>query len=309
MMDFCEFYFPSADGKTNIHALEWKPEGEARAVLQIAHGVAEYALRYDAFARFLAEHGIAVLANDHINHGQSISAGARPVYFDKDKGWSYAVDDMYSLLSLGKEKYPQVPYFLMGHSMGSFLARTFLIRYPSDVNGAIIMGTGQQASLTVAGGRMVAWLESRKAGWEDYSTLVDKLAFGAYNKRFAPNRTAFDWLSRSEKNVDAYIADPLCGGRTTLGLFYAMLGGIGFICKQKNVEKMDKATPIFFISGEQDPVGDCGRGVKAAYESFRRAGVVDLTLRLYPGLRHEILNEEEKQTVYGDILTWLDNRI
>ena len=309
MMNLREFTFLSADGKTPIHCIEWKPEGEVRAVLQIAHGVAEYAMRYSGFARFLTENGIAVLANDHIGHGESMAEGATPVYFGEKDGWKFVVDDMHTLYETGRKLFPGVPYYLMGHSMGSFLARTFLIRYPSRVDGAIIMGTGQQLHIVTAGGRLTAKAESRKYGWEGFSELVDKLAFGAYNKAFAPNRTTHDWLSRNEANVDAYIADPLCGGKASLGLLYDMLGGISFICDRKNVKRMDMYTPVLFISGGDDPVGDRGKGVVSAYNSFRRAGVKDLTIQLYPGMRHEILNEKEYQTVYDFILNWLDKRI
>ena len=202
-----------------------------------------------------------------------------------------------------------LPYFLLGHSMGSFLARTYLIRYPGTVDGAIIMGTGQMAPAVIAGGRAVAAEEARRVGEDQSSPLVQELAFGAYNKRFAPNRTEFDWLSVNPDNVDRYIQDPLCGGNPTIGLFREMLGGLRFIAKPENLRKMNLNTPILFISGEMDPVGDCGKGVKRAYESFRKAGVRSVFLKLYPELRHEILNEDCRETVYGDILQWLESRV
>lgn len=309
MVNFREFTFPSHDGITPIRAVEWRGDGEVRAVLQIAHGVAEYIDRYNDFARFLCEHGFLVVGNDHIGHGGSVATGAASVYFGKHNGWEHVTDDMFSLYKITKEACPSVPYFLMGHSMGSFLARTFLIRYPGAVDGAIIMGTGQQSPAIVAGGRLIAKLEGKKVGWDGFSPLVDKLAFGAYNKPFAPNRTTHDWLSVNKDNVDRYLADPLCGGNATIGLFYEMLGGIGFIGKQSNVEKMDTSKPVLFISGWDDPVGDRGKGVIAANESFRKAGVADLTLQLYPNMRHEILNEKENRQVYEFILDWLEKRI
>jgi len=304
-----EFYFPSADGKTQIHAVEWTPDGEARAVVQIAHGVAEYALRYEPFAQFLCAHGFLVAANDHIGHGQSLAPGAAPLYFGEKNGWQNVVADIRALRARTGDKHPGLPYFLMGHSMGSFLARTYLIDYPGTVDGAIIMGTGQQNAATIAGGRFFAKLEGKKLGFDKFSPTVDKLAFGAYNKPFAPNRTAFDWLSVNEENVDRYIADPLCGGQTSVGLFLEMLGGIGYIGKAANVKKMDPKIPVLFISGEMDPVGSMGKGVKQAYESFRAAGVKDVTLKLYPGLRHEILNEKEKDQVCADLLAWLEQHL
>lgn len=309
MVSFSEFHFPSHDGKTVIRAVEWRPEGEIRAVVQIAHGVAEYIDRYGAFANFLCEHGIAVIGNDHLGHGGSVSEGAPRVWFSEENGWEHVVDDMHELRLEGGRRFPGVPYFLMGHSMGSFLARTYLIRYPGSVRGEIIMGTGHQSGALVAAGRAVAKIEAKRVGSASFSPLIESMAFGAYNKPFAPNRTTHDWLSVNEENVDRYLADPLCGGKATVGLFYDMLGGIGFIRKPENLKKMDVRKPALFISGWQDPVGDMGKGVIAACNSFRNAGVTDLTLQLYPGMRHEILNETGREEVYDFILQWIETRI
>ena len=288
-----EFTFLSADGKTPIHAVEWLPEGQARAVLQISHGVSEYILRYEPFAEYLTARGFAVAGHDHLGHGQSVAEGSARLYFGPRGSWNWVVDDIDQRRNLAKAKFPQVPYFLMGHSMGSFLARTYLIRYPGAVDAAVIMGTGQMSPAIIAGGKAVAAEEAHRVGEDQTSSLVDKLAFGAYNKRFAPNRTGFDWLSLNQDNVDRYMADPLCGGNATIGLFREMLGGLSFIAKPENLKRMNLNIPVLFISGEMDPVGDCGNGVKRAFESFRKAGVRDVSLKLYPELRHEILNETE----------------
>ena len=303
------FYFPSSDGKTTIHGEEWLPESAPKAVLQIAHGVAEYGHRYDDFAKFLAEKGIAVVGEDHIGHGTSVAEGAPMIYFGEKNGWYKVVKDIHTVREMYGEKYPDVPYFLMGHSMGSFLARTYLIKYPGDVDGAIIMGTGHQSGALVAGGRFIGNLVGKKNGFDKPHDLVTKLAFGSYNNGIENVRTEYDWLSVNEENVDKYIADPLCGAPATVGLFLDMLGGIGFIRKQENVDKMDTTKPVLFISGDKDPVGDCGKGVKAAFATFDKAGVKDLTCKLYPNLRHEILNEDCKQSVYEYIFKWLDERI
>lgn len=229
-----EFYFPSSDGSSRIHAAEWTPEsGEIIGVLQIAHGVAEYGMRYAPFAEFMTEHGFAVVANDHLGHGLSAEKDADTLYFGPRDGWKHVVDDMYALRCRTKEKYPDVPYFLMGHSMGSFLTRTYLIRYPGTVDAVIIMGTGHQSPAIVTGGRAIAKAAGKRHGFKAHSPRVEALAFGAYNKAFAPNRTEVDWLSASDNNVDAYIADPLCGQRASIGLFYEMLGGIRFISTPK----------------------------------------------------------------------------
>ena len=193
--------------------------------------------------------------------------------------------------------------------MGSFLSRTHLIRYPGVLSGCVLCGTGHQSAPVIAGGKLVADREIKRLGKKAYSATADDLAFGAYNKAFAPTRTRFDWVSANEANVDAYIADPLCGGDTSLGLFRDMLDGLACITKQSNINKMDKGLPVFFIAGDQDPVGGMGKGVQKACACFRKAGLKDVSIKLYHGLRHEILNEASKQYVYKDVLDWLTARI
>ena len=304
-----EFTFPSADGKTSIHAVEWLPDGEIKAVLQITHGVSEYILRYEPFAAYLTEHGFAVVGHDHIGHGESVAPGAARLYFGPKGSWDWVIRDIHTLRNLAAQRFPGIPYFLLGHSMGSFAARTYLIRHPGTVDGAVIMGTGQMAPALLAGGKLYATCAAAIKG-EDYcDPMVDKLSFDTYNKIFAPNRTAFDWLSVNEENVDWYISHPLCGGSPTLGLFREMLGGMQFIAKPENLKKMDLTTPILFISGEMDPVGDCSKGVLLASRSFEAAGVQDVSVKLYPELRHEILNETCRETVYDDVCRWLLSHI
>lgn len=304
-----EFHFSSADGKTSIHAVEWLPEGPVRAVLQISHGVCEYILRYAPLAACLTERGFAVAGSDHLGHGSSVAEGARRLYFGPDGSWNWVVEDLHTLRELEGRKFPGISFFLLGHSMGSFLARTYLIRYPGTLDGAILMGTGQMPLPVLAVGKAVAALMAKRTGEDMPHPLVEHLAFGTYNRTFAPNRTAYDWLSASEANVDRYIADPLCGGSPSTGLFREMLGGMAFIEKAKNLRKMDPRTPILFLSGEMDPVGSCGRGVSAACKSFVQAGVTDVTQKLYPGLRHEILCEACRETVFDDIIQWLQSHI
>lgn len=303
-----EFFYPSADGKTQIHAVEWLPEGEVLAVLQIAHGVAEYILRYEGFARYLTEQGFAVAGNDHIGHGQSVAKGAQPLYFGPKGSWDWVVDDLRRLRMDMGEKYAGKPYFMLGHSMGSFLLRTYLIRYPGTVDAAVIMGTGQQSAQMTGTGQKLAQILGVCGSEDRPSDLVNQLVFGPYNKQFAPNRTQFDWLSANTENVDRYIADPLCGGKSSLGLFREMMWGLSFIREPENLREMDVNTPVLFISGEKDPVGGNGRGVTRAYESFRKAGVLDATLLLYPDMRHEILQETGRETVYRDIYEWLGTK-
>lgn len=310
MTNMTEFTFLSSDGKTQLHSIEWLPaDREPIAVLQISHGVAEYVGRYDAFARFLNEQGVAVVGHDHLGHGESITTNGTPVYFGNGNTWQTVVDDIYILHTRLKERWPDLPHILMGHSMGSFLARTYLIRYPGTVQAAIIMGTGWQGGLTIAGGLVIANLLAMRSPCAT-SDFVTKLAFGSYCKNIKPLRTPFDWLSVDEENVDAYIADPLAGQDTTVGLFREMLKGFRFNQKFSNLDKMDGKTPILLISGKADPVGDYGGGVQQTYTEFKRSGVADCTVKLYPELRHEILNEKaHRDEVFGDIWAWMKERI
>lgn len=311
MTNMTEFTFLSTDGKTQLHGMRWEPDGgSVRAVLQICHGVAEHIARYDAFARYLNGLGIAVVGHDHLGHGLSLPEGSTPVYFGAGNTWNTVVDDIYVLHQRIRLWYPDVPLCIMGHSMGSFLTRTYLIRYPGTVKAAVIMGTGWQPKAVIAGGMAVAKAVGAVVGENGTSDLVTNLAFGAYNKLFAPNRTSCDWLSADEDNVDAYMADPLCGADATVGLFRQMLSGIRFNQKLSNLRQMDPRIPVLFVAGEKDPVGDCGNGVRRTYQEFRRAGVQDCTLKLYPGLRHEILNEKaQQQQIFEDIGQWLTSKL
>lgn len=312
-MTNCEhFRFPSSDGKTQLHACLWIPDEKIkfRGVLQIAHGVAEHIGRYDDFARYLNQQGIVVAGHDHLGHGQSLPEGGTPVYFGEENGWTHAVDDIHGLHEILAKRFKRLPHLIMGHSMGSFLTRTYLIRYPGEKKVAIIMGTGWQPGYMLTGGSLIAKRFYYKNGGSSTSNFVTELAFGGYNRAFAPNRTGFDWLSADPENVDRYIADPLCGADATVGLFRDMLGGIRFNQKPANLKKMDPSMPVLFISGEDDPVGAMGKGVKRSCAAFQKAGMQDVTIKLYAGLRHEILNEKPmQQTVYSDIHDWLSRYI
>ena len=260
MTNLTEFTFLSSDGKTRLHAMQWLPEGTPRAVLQISHGVAEHIGRYDGFARYLNEQGLAVVGHDHLGHGGSLPEGGTPVYFGDGTPWETVVADIQLLHEQLRREFSGVPLCLMGHSMGSFLARSYLIRYPGTLRAAIIMGTGWQPQAKLAGGRAVAEVVCAAQGPSAASKLVNDLAFGGYNKAFAPNRTGYDWLSADSENVDRYIADPLCGADATVGLFRQMLHGIAFNQNPKNLARMDSSLPVLLISGDRDPVGDMGKG-------------------------------------------------
>ena len=310
MSRMTDFTVPSTVPGRTLHAFCCEPEGEVRAVLQLSHGMVEFIDRYKPLAEYLAGRGILVTGHDHLGHGLSLPEGGTPVYFGEGNTWNTVVDDIYVLHQRIRLWYPDVPLCIMGHSMGSFLTRTYLIRYPGTVKAAVIMGTGWQPKAVIAGGMAVAKAVGAVVGEHGTSDLVTNLAFGAYNKLFAPNRTSCDWLSADEDNVDAYMADPLCGADATVGLFRQMLLGIRFNQKLSNLRQMDPRIPVLFVAGEKDPVGDCGNGVRRTYQEFRRAGVQDCTLKLYPGLRHEILNEKaQQQQIFEDIGQWLTSKL
>lgn len=301
---FNEYTYLSSDGKTEIFAREIIPEGEIKGFVQIAHGVSEHGDRYKEFMSILADNGYAAIANDHLGHGKSLPDG-KELFFAKEDGWFNVVEDMKILHDKLAERFPGKEAILFGHSMGSFLARTYIIKYPNDFNKAIICGTGQQSPLLVSAGKLLATLACKKNGADVPNMQLYGIAFGGYNKAFEPKRTDCDWLSRNEANVDAYIADPACGGIPTAGLMRDMMTGISFIGKKENADKMNKDMPVFLIAGDKDPVGEMGKGVKRVYTLFKAVGMKNVKVKLYKDDRHEILNEVDKDKVFEDILRWI----
>lgn len=302
-----DIYFDSV-GAGKIHACCWEPEGQKRAVFQIVHGIAEYAMRYQEFAEFLNGLGYVVVAEDHMGHGGSIEGGSKQGYFKG--GWFAAVEDSYQLLQMTKKQYPDLPYVLFGHSMGSFMVRTILQEHPdSGIAASIICGTGWMPELVLKTGQTACKVVCRFSDERKPSAMLQGIVFGGYNKRVERPRTAYDWLNRDSKAVDAYIKDPLCGFTASAGLLRDMLTGILHIQKTENLSKMDKSLPVHFIAGGDDPVGDYGQGVLKAVEAFKESGMQKVSCRLYPLCRHEILNEVNKAEIYEDIEQWLNKTI
>lgn len=304
MTEFTEFTFSSKDGAHKCHTSLWTPDGKPRAVVQIVHGVADYMGRYDHFARYLADHGFVVCGEDHLGHGRTVDDG-KYGYFGKKDGWTLVTANVRKLRVLMGEKYPGVPYFLLGHSMGSFLARTYLCAYPGTVDGCILSGTGQEKPAVVAAGKAVSSVVCALRGPD----AVSPLSLGSYNKQFAPNRTSADWICRDEAVVDAYLKDPFCTFKPTAGLVRDMMEGLQYISSEKALSQMDPSTPVYLFSGDRDPVGGNGEGVRKVYGFFKDHGTADLTMKLYPGGRHEMHNEINKGEVYADVLAWLEKHI
>lgn len=303
-----DFFYNSNDGVTTIHGIKWDVDNP-RAVIQIAHGVTEYIDRYDEFANFLNSKGFVVVGNDHIGHGKSIDESKGPMYFGNAGSWDYAVEDLYCLYNETKKDYESIPYFILGFSLGSFLVRTLLIKHPEVGDGAILMGTGQTSWLNIKLGLMMANSEVKKHGDSAFTDKIDDLTFGTYNKKFKPNRTKLDWLCGNEEALDKYLEDVNRGESFSAGLFRELLSGMMYDRDIENIKKMNEDLPVLFLSGDNDPVGDFGKGVKTAYSDFKKAGIKNLDIKLYPGLRHDILNEKNKEDVYNDVFDWLDKRL
>ena len=305
MVEKSEYFISSTNGKNKLHVIMWQPVAGTRAILQISHGMSEYIDRYDRFATFMARKGILVIGNDHLGHGESVADPDELGYFPTKQLSKTVVDDLYKVSTTIRARYPDVPFFLLGHSMGSFLARRYMMTYGSQLDGIIIMGTGSQPPQTLKAAQALAKTIGLARGDKHRSKTMLKLAFGAYNKRIKPERTPYDWLSVNKENVDAYIEDPLCGFPFTINGYKTLFDVIAFIQEEANIRKIPKKLPMLFVSGEEDPVGSYGADVKAVAEQYRKAGADQVEVKLYHGDRHEILNEDDYAAVHEDIYAFV----
>ncbi len=304
-----EFTYPSKDGKTQIHAIEWIPDGKVRGIVQIAHGMVEFIERYDRFARVLAAYGFYVTGNDHLGHGQSVTDPDQLGYFARHDGNFNVIGDMHTLRKRTQKLYPDVPYFMFGHSMGSFLVREYIEMKAEGLAGAIIMGTSYQTIQTLDAGIVLTGVFQGTRGGHFRSEMVNNMALGSYNKTFEPARTTADWLTRDEAVVDAYVAEPLCQFIFTVNGYYNLFRGLRYAQRKNHLERIPKDLPVFILSGENDPVGDFGRGPKQVAEIYREIGLTDVTCKLYPEDRHELLNELDKEQVDRDLIDWMEARM
>lgn len=302
-----DFRFDSRDKKTKLYAKYWIPDGEIKCILQIVHGMAEYIERYDEMAAWFAERGILVVGEDHLGHGKSLDEYSTPGYFAPMDPATVVVRDVHRLKKLTQEKYPGIPYFILGHSMGSFILRNYLFKYGEGIKGAIVCGTGSQPKAAVKLAILLTNIETLFMGDHHKAPFLNNLAFG--NKSKIPPEHRNDWLSTDHSVVEKYDADPLCGFLFTTNGFKTLFTLIDRQNSKKNVEKMPKSLPVLFISGAEDPVGDCGKGVKKAFEEFKSLDMKDVECILYEGLRHEIHNEPSKEKVFNDVLDWMTKRI
>ncbi|MCP4693389.1 MAG: alpha/beta hydrolase [Desulfobacterales bacterium] len=301
-----------AEGDVEVFVYRWLPDENVpvKGVVQIAHGMVEHAGRYQFLAKELTDSGYVVYADDHRGHGKTAGAPEKVGHFPEKDGFRLIVADMKRLTDRIKKERPGPPLFLLGHSMGSFLTRYYIIQHGEEIDGAILSGTSGDPGLLRLGGVLAAKIESILKGRAARSSLLDSLSFGSYNKEFEPTRTDSDWLSRDEAEVDKFIRDPYCGAVCTAGFFYDMLTALGEIYRFDNIRKTPADLPIYLFSGDKDPVGGKnGEGVLETRDAYRKAGVKDLSLELYENGRHEMLNEINRPEVHENIIKWLDAHI
>ncbi len=290
---------------TVLHVHRWLPEGEPRAVVQLAHGMVEHAARYDHLGQRLAREGYAVYASDHRGHGRTAAGPDELGHLADEGGFATAVDDLVSLTDRLRGEHPGLPVALVGHSMGSFLARAYAARYGDRLDALVLSGTAGDPGAAGRVGLRLARLEARVRGPRARSALMEALTLGSYNRRFRPNRTGFDWLSRDEAQVDAYAADALCGGRATAGFYRDLLTGLIWVNQLSTARTTPADLPVHVVVGEVDPVGGADAAVEVA-GLLLEAGVEDVTVKIWPGARHEVLNETNREEVEDDIVAWLD---
>lgn len=306
------FHFLSKDGRTKIYAVKWLPkDGKVSAVMQITHGMIEYIERYEEFACYLADRGFLVVGHDHLGHGASVCSEDEWGYFAKKKPAEIVVADIYQVTRIIRSQYPDCPYFILGHSMGSFLLRKYLTIHSEDVTGAVICGTGSQPNVATAFGVVLCKVISFFRGGHYRSKLLAGLTFGKAYDRF--DKTGVDaansWLSKNEESVRAYYQDPRCTFLFTLNGYELLFSTIYYDNHMQNIRGIRKNLPVLFIAGQEDPVGNFGEGVKKAFAQYRQAGIRDVKLKLYKGDRHEILQETDRMQVFADVYKWCKKRM
>ena len=308
MSKMVDFTLPSTAPGRTLHAFYCEPDGPVRAVVQLSHGMVEFIDRYKPLAESLAARGIVVTGNDHLGHGGSIRTKADYGYFAQPDGNRAVLDDLHRMTEFAKQRWPGVPYFLLGHSMGSFYARQYLCEWGSELEGAIILGTGFQPKALVQLAKGVCRVQAALFGWQHRSKLVERLSFAGYNNGLE-GRTTHDWLNRDAAEVDKYLADERCTFTFTVNAYYSMFSGILRLHDPAFVAQVPKDLPLLFLAGDADPVGERGKGVERAVQSLRDAGVQNIEVKFYPGARHELLVETNRQEVFADIAGWIEKQL
>jgi len=303
-IDKKEWLRSASSGLEDIMSVRWSGESP-RAVIQLAHGMAEHTARYDDFASFLVSKGFAVYMNEYAGHGRHAKILG---YFAENNGMDYVIADIKSLEETARQENPGLPVFIMGHSMGSFIVRKYITIYGAGLAGCILSGTAGK-NKAVGGGLLVASLQKKIKGPTSTGKMLTAMSFGSYTKKIENPVNAHAWLSRDDEICRAYKDDKYCGFKFTASGFYDLLTLLKEINAKGWEEKVPKTLPVYLFAGAEDPVGDYGNGVIEVYERLKKTGLEDLNCKLYPGGRHEMLNELNKQEVYGEVIEWLDARV
>jgi alpha-beta hydrolase superfamily lysophospholipase len=296
---------PAPDG-TESFIYRWVPEGAPKGAVQIAHGLSEHGGCYARLAEALNAAGWAVYANDHRGHGRTAKSPAELGFFAERDGWRLCLDDLWRLNRQIADAHPGLPIVLIGHSMGSFMAQHFISEHGAALAGAVLSASNGKPPPILRLGKLIARLERLRLGARGTSKLLDALGFGAFNKQFAPARTPFDWLSRDPVEVDRYIADPLCGHSASPQLWLDLMGGLQEIALPERQARIPKELPIYIIAGDRDPVSANTKGLEQLLAAYRAAGLTRVSHRFYPGARHELFNETNRDEVVRDLTAWLD---
>jgi alpha-beta hydrolase superfamily lysophospholipase len=305
-----ERFLPSKDNTTQLHVITWIPEGQPIAILQICHGMVEYIDRYHKFASFLCEQGIYVVGHDHLGHGKSVTNSDALGFFQEKTGNLTLLQDIHTIRKETSALYPDIPYFLMGHSMGSSLVRQYIGRYGAGLSGVILMGVvAEQPAPLIRFGRILCHALAKIRGWNYRSKLVDSMVTGKFGRSIQNAKTSADWISTDSEEVWRYVNDPLCSFTFTINAYDQMFAGVLDMQTQANINRIPKTLPIFLCAGSEDPVGDFGAGVRKISRKYTDAGILDVSYTLYPGARHEILNDVCRKEVYADIFHWIKKHL
>lgn len=304
------FHISTKDNK-KLFVRYWSlpPEEKLHSVVHIVHGMSDHSGRYAEFAEALVQAGFAVYAHDHRGHGHTATSEEERGFFAEENGWRLAVDDIYTVTELIRQEHPNVPIILFGHSMGSLLSRRYAQLYGKHIQGLILCAVGGDQGFLGVLAAEIAKLEMLFRGKRAKSKLMTKLVFNGYNREFEPIRTPVDWLSRDEQAVDRYIIDEMAGEVLCTSFFLDLITGVNVLHKKNNEMQIPKGLPLFMISGDKDPLGKQGRDVKKVFESYKQLGIRDVTCKLYPEARHELLNELNKHEVFHDIIEWMNAKI
>lgn len=299
--------YKSLDNITDIHAVIWVPEVPIKAILQISHGMKDHIIRYNEFAEYLNKYGILVCGNDHLGHGDSVIDKDHYGYFAKNDADEIVVDDVYTLTKMMKEEYKGVPYFTLGHSMGSFIIRNFIAKYGKDTNGCIIMGTAHHSTILMKFAKvMTTIIQFYHRGWFYRSRFLDNQTTGKFYKKFDNNENKYCWLTKDENVLKSYVSDPKTHFRFTCNGFYTMFSFIENA--NKSIKQIDKDLPILFLSGKNDPVSNFGKDIYKLYKRYKKLGIKDVKMKLYNNVRHEVLNESEKVIAYNDVVQFINQK-